>query len=277
MLSFLSNSPSNMRDTSNAGASKARRGIQSIEVGGQLLLALARSGVPMMLKDLAREAGMVPAKAHPYLVSFGKLGLIEQDPVTGRYELGRLALELGLMSLQRLDPVRVATPEISALAARVAQSGALAVWGTHGPTIVRFEESTRPIHVNLRTGTVMSLVNSATGQIFAAFLPPKMTESLIRLELQRTDAEDGVKRPTWKQIEATLSEVRARGLARAVGNPIPGVNAFSAPVFDHTRNVVLAMTLLGPQNTFDADWRGPIARALLEASAAVSSRLGYRP
>jgi DNA-binding IclR family transcriptional regulator len=41
--------------------------------------------------------------------------------------------------------------------------------------------------------------------------------------------------------------------------------------------VVLAMTLLGPQNTFDADWRGPIARALLEASAAVSSRLGYRP
>jgi DNA-binding IclR family transcriptional regulator len=267
-----------MRGTNSeeAGASKARRGIQSIEVGGQLLLALARSGAPMMLKDLAREAGMVPAKAHPYLVSFGKLGLIEQDPVTGRYELGRLALELGLVSLQRLDPVRLATPEISALAARVAQSGALAVWGTHGPTIVRFEESTRPIHVNLRTGTVMSLVNSATGQIFAAFLPPKMTESLIKLELQRTDAEEGVKRPTWKQIEATLSEVRTRGLARAVGNPIPGVNAFSAPVFDHTRNVVLAMTLLGPQNTFDADWRGPIARALLEASAAVSSRLGYQ-
>ena len=54
-----------------------QRGIQSVEVGGQLLRALAHHGRPMALKDLAREAGMTPAKAHPYLVSFGKLGLIE--------------------------------------------------------------------------------------------------------------------------------------------------------------------------------------------------------
>lgn len=253
---------------------KAQRGIQSIEVGGQLLLALARRGAPMMLKDLAREAGMPAAKAHPYLVSFGKLGLIEQDPLTGRYELGALALELGLISLQRLDPVRIATPEITALADRVAQSAALAVWGNHGPTIIRFEESTHPIHVNLRTGTVMSLINSATGVVFAAFLPPKVTEGLIRAELELADG--GTKRPSWKQIEQLLGEVRQRGLARAVGNPIPGINAFSAPVFDHTRNIVLAITLLGPVGTFDANWNSPIARDLRETAARVSGRLGYK-
>jgi len=62
---------------------KGPRGIQSIEVGGQLLLALAHHGRPMALKDLAREAGMTPAKAHPYLVSFIKLGLVEQDSGSG--------------------------------------------------------------------------------------------------------------------------------------------------------------------------------------------------
>ncbi len=82
-----------------------RRGIQSIEVGGQLLLALGRTGKPMVLKELAREAGMPAAKAHPYLVSFARLGLIEQDPLTGRYELGPQLLQLGLVSLQRLNPV----------------------------------------------------------------------------------------------------------------------------------------------------------------------------
>ncbi|MDU0955905.1 MAG: helix-turn-helix domain-containing protein, partial [Bradyrhizobium sp.] len=81
------------------------RGIQSIEVGGTLLQALARSGEPMMLRDLAREAGLPPAKAHPYLVSFSRIGLIEQDATTGRYELGPLALELGLISLRRLSAV----------------------------------------------------------------------------------------------------------------------------------------------------------------------------
>jgi len=255
---------------------KERRGIQSIEVGGQLLNALVKSGTPMMLKDLASKAGMPPAKAHPYLVSFAKLGLIEQNPATARYELGPLALELGLASLQRLDPVRIATPEITTLADRIAHSTALAVWGNQGPTIVRFEQSTHPIHVNMRTGTVMSLLNSATGLVFAAFLPPKLTESMIEVELERTAAANHAKRLSSKEIEAGLAEVRSHGLARAVGNPIPGINAFSAPVFDHTRNIVLAITALGPVGTFSADWRGPIAQAVKKTAATVSARLGYR-
>ena len=72
-------------------ANGTQRGIQSIEVGGALLKALAHHGRALPLKDLAAEAGMVPAKAHPYLVSFGKLGLIEQDAASGRYGLGPLA------------------------------------------------------------------------------------------------------------------------------------------------------------------------------------------
>ena len=84
-----------------------QRGIQSIEVGGQLLHALAHAGRPLPLKELAASAGMAAAKAHPYLVSFGKIGLVEQDKASGRYGLGALALQLGLMSLQQADPVRL--------------------------------------------------------------------------------------------------------------------------------------------------------------------------
>jgi DNA-binding IclR family transcriptional regulator len=91
----------------------ARRGIQSIEVGGQILLALAREGCPLLLKDLAQAAGMTPAKAHPYLVSFGKLGLITQEPGTGRYGLGPLAMQIGLISLQQFDPVRLAAARLA--------------------------------------------------------------------------------------------------------------------------------------------------------------------
>src|SRR5450830_679022 len=102
------------------------RGIQSVEVGGQLLKVLAHTGRRMALKDLAREADMSPAKAHPYLVSFGKLGLIEQDGVSGHYGLGPLALQLGLISLQQVDPVQLANAELPALAQRLGHSGARA-------------------------------------------------------------------------------------------------------------------------------------------------------
>src|SRR5207253_7506673 len=69
-----------------------------------------------LLKELAAEAGMTAAKAHPYLVSFGKLGLVQQDAGTGYYGLGRLALQLGLLSLQQVDPIRLATAELPRLA-----------------------------------------------------------------------------------------------------------------------------------------------------------------
>src|ERR1700761_340149 len=94
----------------NESQNSAQRGIQSIEVGGQLLRALVHEGRPMALKDLAREAEMSPAKAHPYMVSFGRLGLVEQDRTSGHYLLGPLALQLGLIALQQADPVHIATP-----------------------------------------------------------------------------------------------------------------------------------------------------------------------
>ena len=252
---------------------KKQRGIQSIEVGGKLLVVLGRSGTPMVLKDLAAAAEMPPAKAHPYLVSFSKLGLVEQDARSGRYELGPEALQLGLACLQRLDPVRIATEEMTHLIEKIGHTVALAVWGTHGPTVVRLEMSTYPIHVNLRPGSVMSLMNTATGLIFAAYMPPKVIESMLNAEPGRVggDVPAG-----GADHENLLSEVRRRGIARAIGNPIPGINAISAPVFDYTNNIVLAITALGTANIFDPSLDGTIAKEVTDFAKMVSGRLGHR-
>ena len=52
--------------------------------------------------------------------------------------------------------------------------------------------------------------------------------------------------PSWKDFEAQLHEVRAHGLSRSEGEILPGVSAMSAPVFDHTGAIVLAITAIGP-------------------------------
>ena len=58
------------------------------------------------------------AKAHPYLRGFGKLGLVEQDALTGRYGLGPFALPDGPDRAAWPDPIRVAG--FAAEAARLA-------------------------------------------------------------------------------------------------------------------------------------------------------------
>ncbi len=254
---------------------KLQRGIQSIDVGGRLLHALSRSSGAMMLKELAEAADMPAAKAHAYLVSFCKLGLMEQDAVTGRYDLGPLALQLGLVSLNRLDAVKIATAEMGPLSQRTGQSTAIAVWGNYGPTIVRFEQSVRPIHVNMRTGTVMALTQTATGSVFAAYV----SAAAIDAALVATFPDGKQRFAAAKALMASAPEfaqVRRRGLARAQGNPVPGVNAFSAPVFDHNGEITLALTALGSAAEFDVSWSSPIAREVRATAKAISARLGHR-
>ena len=243
------------------GPERSPRGIQSIEVGGQLLLALAHHGRPLPLKDLAREAGMPPAKAHPYLVSFGKLGLIERDASSVRYGLGPLALQLGLISLQQFDPVRLATPLLAELAAGLGHTVAIAVWGNRGPTIVRIEEAPSPVHVNMRHGTVMSLRGTASGLLFAAHRPRAEV-----LALDPAPIDDG--------LETELAQIRQQGLAAAVDRAMPGIAALAAPVFNEAGAMVLALSAIGPSRVFDARPDGAVARALTLSAQALSKRLG---
>lgn len=254
---------------------KARRGIQSFEVGTQLLVALARHLKPMALKDLAKSSGMTAGKAHPYLVSFLKVGFVTQD-ASGAYELGPLALQLGLARLQRMDALKEASPHIAELAAATEQSIAVAVWGNFGPTIVRLEEPIHPLHVNLRAGTVMSLAYTATGRLFAAYMPPKMVERMISEDIARQGTSPrGVVLPTREQVEASIAETRLHGLSRTIGHPIPGIAAFCAPVFDATGHLAIGITAMGPEATFDAEWKGSVATPLKACASAISRKLGH--
>lgn len=240
-----------------------------------LLQALAHHGAPMALKDLAREAAMSPAKAHPYLVSFGRLGLVAQQE-DGRYALGSLALELGLISLQQSSPVQVATALLAPLAQRIGQTVAIAVWGARGPTIVRVEESPEVLFASLRHGTVFSLSGTASGRLFAAYLDPSRVRALFDAE-RGAAAASGETVPSWKDFQRLLAEVRATGLGRSVGEIVEGINAMAAPVFGPAGDIVLALIAIGPMGTFDTALDGPVANGLKEAAAEADKRLGGRP
>lgn len=253
-----------------------RQGIQSIEVGFRLLHVLSATNRPMMLRDIAKGAGMPAAKAHRYMVSFLRIGIVEQDPSSGRYDLGAYALELGLSGLGRLDSVRLAGPILESLCEEIHETVALAVWGSHGATIVRIVDSGAPVTITLRPGTVLSLTRSATGRAFAAFSRAPYLKKLIDGELQAQSAEQKIAQTTSRrQFEKVLNEIRDKGLSRASGSLTPGINGFSAPVYDHTGGMVAAITSLGSIGEFDVDWQSDTARAMLAAAATLSHRLGF--
>jgi DNA-binding IclR family transcriptional regulator len=76
------------------------------------------------------------------------------------------------------------------------------------------------------------------------------------------------------ELGALLAETRKHGLSRTRGQPIPGIDALCAPVFDAEGHIVLGILAMGPTATFDSNWGGKVAEALKRCSAEVSTRIG---
>lgn len=270
-------------------AEPLRAGIQSVEVGFELLDALSQADGALMLRDLAAAAGMSAAKAHRYLVSFQRMGLVVQDPVSTRYDLGPAALRIGLASLARLDAVKFARRRIDGLLAETGHTLAIAVWGNQGPTMVHWIEAPQTVPVTLRLGDVMPLLTSATGRCFAAFMgsegrdaqriAPMVRDELARLKKLPLHGDlplvDVPQSP--QEVQALLEDTRRRGLARVVHSLLPGVGGFCAPVFDAQGRLALGLVVLGSVATLDTDWQGAPATALLRCARQLSADLGHRP
>ena len=250
---------------------KSQQGISSIEVGARLLQALAAASRPQMLRDLAGAAQMPAAKAHRYLVSFMRMGLVEQQHETGLYDLGHFALQLGLSAIARLEPVSLAAPALAELREEIGQTVALAVWANHGATIVRWLGADTPVSASLRVGAVMPLTRSATGQVFLSFLPNETTAALVKKELA-DQARLGLSPHTREEVDQISMQTRRRGFARA-NDFIPGIAGIAAPVFDQSGALALGLVALGYSRPFEASMDS-IAGATVRKAQALSRRLG---
>jgi DNA-binding IclR family transcriptional regulator len=274
-------------DLDSAENGDPRAGIQSVEVGFELLSALSDAPGALMLRDLAAAAGMSAAKAHRYLVSFQRMGLVMQDPVSTRYDLGPAALRLGLASLSRIDAVKLARERLPQLLAETGHTLAIAVWGNQGPTMVHWLEAPQTVPVTLRLGDVMPLLTSATGRCFAAFtgqegrdgqrITPMIRDELARMKKLPPTGLPLVDVPqTPQDVQAVLAETRQHGLGRVVHSLLPGVGGFCAPVFDAQGRLTMGLVVLGSVATLDTRWDSAPASALLRCAQQLSADLGHR-
>ncbi len=208
------------------------RGVQSVEVSVALLTALARHGAAMSLSDLGEAAGMAPAKVHRYLASFVDSGMVRQRK-SGKYDLGPRAAEIGIAAVARIDPVNRAADGLSGLVEETGMSATLAVWGTHGATVIRWEKAATALVTTLGVGSVLPVTRSATGRIFLAYLPDRLLADLVAAEGTTLAATEPLRR-----------DIRAQRIAIADQEFIPGLSALACPVMDVNGTPAAVVTLV---------------------------------
>ena len=262
----------------DASASAARGGVNSVEVAGSLLRALTEAAGPMRLADLARLTGMPSAKAHRYLVSLARAGLVEQDTATARYSLGPLMLRAGIAALGQSDALQRADRVLHTIVSRTGETAAAAVWGTHGPTLVRIVGARHELAANVPPGHVCSLTYSASGLVFCAYGSSALVLPMAEREMaQSRDIGRPGAPKSQAQLDHLVATVRARGFATVANEAEGGICAVAAPVFDGAARLRLALAVFGRAGRINLDPEGPVAALMVEAARSLGAELHGQP
>jgi flavin reductase (DIM6/NTAB) family NADH-FMN oxidoreductase RutF/DNA-binding IclR family transcriptional regulator len=250
-------------------------------------------GVPI-LAGTAAHLECTKVAAYPGGDHMVYLGRVERISRTGRRPLafagGRYmvpyAHELGPMSLvmSGTEPVSVAAlrhvqEQLPEIAQEVGHyTLLLGVWGNHGPTIVHWEPSSRPVSRYFPAGMVVSPTRTVTGLVFSAFMDESVTREFVLEDLRQWRRPDEGEVAQRTQFDTTLAEIRNLGFARVVDKEpsvlhrVPTV-AFGAPLYDAAGAMVMSLSMVAPADQLDSDPEGAAPRALLRAAKHLSEQL----
>jgi len=245
------------------------QGIQSLEIGVAVLKALSANDGPMSLSVLAQAAGLPASSCRRYLLSLMRTGLVQQDGRSGRYELGSGLLKLGLQALSRFDIVGATIDRALLLRDETQQTTVVSVFGERGPTVIGWFDGTPRLIVNSHFGSVYSLLGTATGRIFLAFLPAAETRTLLQSEtdVHATGAPGAV--------EAIVAAVRRNMHSVIRDEVVPGLGAIAAPVFDAQGSLASTITVITRSPDLQAGRSATLAKAVQQAASDVSKAAGF--
>lgn len=256
-------------------AERQQHGVQAVEVAVRIAGVLSDARRPLAVSDIARETGLAAAKVHRYLASLVHTGFVEQDH-RGRYGLSNKMIELGLAAQNRLDEFHIVDRYLKNIHSQTRMPVAAAIWTVRGPVLVRKDESEHRLFLATRIGSTMSLIHSATGQVFAAFLPRQVIEPGLAAEFAAAQIA-GIQDEALSRAEfaVEIAKVQESGVAIVRGELIPDMSGLASPVFNSGGNLVMVLTIFALSYQIEPDGIERMAKVLVEAARDLSAYLGY--
>jgi IclR family transcriptional regulator, acetate operon repressor len=247
-------------------------GVRSVERAIAILDVLAAGGWRTGA-EIARELHVHRSTALRLLGTLERHALVERDPRSAKYRLGRRLSQLASVVSGESDLRSVARPVCEGLAAALGETVTLDV--LVGQEIVPIEQataSTSVVTVNW-LGRRTPVHCTASGKVILAFGPPAVRERLLARPLESSTPHTIT---GGAELETQLGEALKDGFARTYEELEIGLDAIAAPVFDSGGDVVAALDVSGPSHRLRAEGRPELVRLTLDAAADLSRRLGYR-
>jgi DNA-binding IclR family transcriptional regulator len=236
-----------------------------------LLDAVAESDGGARVNELARRIGVNPSTASRLLSTLEAGGLIERTR-SGPYRLGLKLVALSDRVLGQLDVRDRARPWLTWLVQETGETATLSVPGGGEAITVDFVPSPSSVVSLARLGRPSVAHATAAGKVMLAFGPGAARSDGAALQELTAFTDRTIADPVVLAEE--LDRVRADGVAEAVGEREPDLNALAAPVLGRGSELVAILGLQGPAARLPASTRRDLRDPLLRAAREVSQSLG---
>jgi IclR family transcriptional regulator, KDG regulon repressor len=215
--------------------------VQAVGVAFSVFGALAASGEPLGITELARRLGETKARVHRHLQTLRELGYADQDSGGTGYRLGWRAYRLAQEIQDNFQLRRVASGYLRALHEETHHTVALGVMAGPSVAVVDAIQAASNIAITIRPGSLIAAATSAMGRSMLAFLPKDVRAEILA---QPSSALTPHTVLDTREIDELLARVESRWYAVAVNERLPGVTALAAPVFDDRQAVVATLAVI---------------------------------
>ena len=244
----------------------SRQRVASVARALALLDEVARSDSGLGVNELARRIGVNASTASRLLATLEDAGLVERSP-GGPYRLGLRLVALSDRVLGQLDVRERARPWLTWLVDETGETATLSVPGGGEAITVDFVPSSSSVVSMARVGRPSVAHATAAGKVMLAFGSPDGPPAELVAFTERTITD-----PT--ALAAELEAVRASGIAEAVGEREPDLNALAAPVIGRGGELVAILGLQGPATRLPANTRRALRAPLRKAADELGRSLG---
>ena len=241
------------------------RTIQSVDRAAALLKAVANSPQPQTVVELAAACGLNRSTAWRLLATLDKQGLVERDPVTQRYTVGYVIVQIAAAG-DHDALVRRAHPVLEQLATETGETANLAIAKRFTLVYVDQVEAPHIMSANW-LGRSAALHATSSGKAFLAWLPKEERAALLPARPKRFTETTITDR---RQLEQEFATVRSEGYSVCVGEL---EDHYDAGKSDERERPVAIVNVWGPQHRVPRECLPEIGRKVVCAAADVRALL----
>lgn len=226
---------------------------------------------PVEIKRLSELLSIPLPTLYRFISTLEKTGYVARIAGNGRYQLGLSFVKLGQVALRPFRLTEFVHPLLKEVATQTMETTSLQIRRGDEAICIDCVESESTIRFFTRIGQVRPLYAGAAPKVLLAYLEDEDREKVIKALTLKKVGPNTIR--SKDDLTKRLTAIVKRGYEVSEEEVTDGARAIAVPVFDSSRRVVAALTVLGPKYRMGKQQVSNALQVLRDSARQISDKL----